>query len=229
MSKMTMIGEIVCGLAQMDTKYVRLAHEIITEGLKGNDGEEMRKQLLQTLRNPSKVTEENSFLAQKRTFELNFSTEITDFGDFFQTSNTLLVNLEFIDCIVAVATAGHLTSFSLVSFNLVMYGSYAEICSELPADHVLSATEGCHVIAHIIKQQADGKIGHLRVNKARNVFYVLGIGGRVFIVNLFMRPGRYRWVLSCRPLENNPGRVGSRVFARNSILKSSEPLALASA
>lgn len=158
------------------------------------------------------------FLRRLGTIQLPERTNVFDPQQFFQVRQGLFVWDAFRERIVAAAWSTLLLpATEIASFDLVTRANDEAIQSELPDGHVFEdAGEFCACLAGMLECQKQGDAaGDLITTAYANIFYVRGVAGEVFAVNVYWDKGYREWLVNVYPLNADPWDAGRRVFSRS--------------
>ena len=106
---------------------------------------------------------------------------------------------------------------TLTLSELIRDASDSEICTELSTNHL---TEWWH-IALLIDSQENGHTGVLLTDGSANLFYIRGVNGEDFVVDLrwLVNPGHNLWIMHAFRLgEIGRWSAGYRVFSDGSLV-----------
>ena len=217
MSKPITIGQShnIISILANNTDWSVLDGGLLQENIIDNP-KEAGVQFTEFLRRGGCITERNKFLQKRDNIQFlehkNFNLK-----KFYKTRNGLYILECFIDRILSVAeNIDTVPAVTGANFDLINPANDAEICSELPENHIFEdASVFCAYLAGLIEKQKGGESGNLLNNGYANIFYVRGALGEVFAVCVRWYSGSRRWHVNAFSLASFRWSAGSRAFSSN--------------
>ena len=159
----------------------------------------------------------NKFLGAPTAFAYPAIAEPADPSEFYQTREGLWVDPDFVRWVLPAAKKLEaLPELAGQHYPLVVDANDGEIRGELPQDCVWEADEFCTRLAVKIQRQWDNKTpGNLLNNGYANIFYVRGVGGEVFAVDVDWSSGAREWRVYAGRSDDGRWSAGNRAFPRN--------------
>ena len=213
MAKNAMIGSIVCGLAGMDTKFVKVVAEV-TNRMNSGVATIYRDRFLKGARQPlpKGKPREYRFLKPVEPAVAEFFNPQSMRGD-----EDIWLSPEFIEDILSVAEPFQPPEDSPRPniFNIKEPANDSGIRSELPADHAYSASEFCWQARQMTRNQPNGAEGQLLNGGFANIFYVIGRRGEAFAVLVYWWSVHGQWRFYRSRLDDRRWYPGHCAFSRN--------------